>query len=153
MSVLLVACQSQDDKIRIATKPMTEQFIIAEMLAILIEQETGTTVEITKGIGGGTANIHPAMLKGEFDLYPEYTGTAWLYVLKNEPIFDQAVLLENLKKAIKINITFAGWVCMALIIPSAWRCVLTMPMPIKLPLLVSLHPLAQILLLVLSMIF
>lgn len=24
MSVLLVACQSQDDKIRIATKPMTE---------------------------------------------------------------------------------------------------------------------------------
>ena len=40
MSVLLVACQSQDDKIRIATKPMTEQFIIAEMLAILIEQET-----------------------------------------------------------------------------------------------------------------
>ena len=72
---------------------------------------------------------------------------------KNEPIFDQAVLLENLKKAIKINITFAGWVCMALIIPSAWRCVLTMPMPIKLPLLVSLHPLAQILLLVLSMIF
>lgn len=111
MSVLLVACQSQDDKIRIATKPMTEQFIIAEMLAILIEQETGTAVEITKGIGGGTANIHPAMLKGEFDLYPEYTGTAWLYVLKNEPIFDQAVLLENLKISYQDKYNFR-WVGM-----------------------------------------
>lgn len=81
------------------------------MLAILIEQETGTTVEITKGIGGGTANIHPAMLKGEFDLYPEYTGTAWLYVLKNEPIFDQAVLLENLKKSYQDQYNFR-WVGM-----------------------------------------
>lgn len=111
MSVLLVACQSQDDKIRIATKPMTEQFIIAEMLAILIEQETGSKVEITKGIGGGTANIHPAMVKGEFDLYPEYTGTAWLYVLKNEPIADQTVLLEELKKSYQKEYDFR-WVGM-----------------------------------------
>ena len=33
---------------------------------------------------GGTTNIHPALEKGEFDLYPEYTRTAWLNVLKKE---------------------------------------------------------------------
>lgn len=71
------------DTIRIATKPMTEQFILSEMLAAMIEKDTDLNVEITKGIAGGTGNIHPAMVKGDFDLYPEYTGTAWTDVLKN----------------------------------------------------------------------
>lgn len=56
--------------IHIATKPMTEQYILGEMLKLLIEQDTGTTVRITQGVGGGTSNIHPAMVKGAFDLYP-----------------------------------------------------------------------------------
>ena len=82
--------------IRIATKPMTEQFILGEMLALLIEEKTGLKVEITKGIGGGTANIHPAILKGEFDLYPEYTGTAWNYVLKETHFPDDKALYDAL---------------------------------------------------------
>jgi len=40
------------------------------------------TVEVTEGVGGGTSNIQPAMLSGQFDIYPEYTGTAWSAVLK-----------------------------------------------------------------------
>ncbi len=67
--------------VRIATKPMTEQYILGEMLGLLIEHETDYTVEVTKGIGGGTNNIHPAMEKGEFDLYPEYTSSGWVMVL------------------------------------------------------------------------
>ena len=54
-------------------KPMTEEFIIGEMLKQLIEDRTDLSVEITKGVGGGTSNIHPAMVKGDFDMYPEYT--------------------------------------------------------------------------------
>ena len=56
------------DPVRIATKPMTEQYILGEMLGLLIEQ-AGYDVEITKGVGGGTSNIQPAMESGEFDLY------------------------------------------------------------------------------------
>ena len=41
------------DPVRIATKPMTEQYILGEMLGLLIEQ-AGYDVEITKGVGGGT---------------------------------------------------------------------------------------------------
>ena len=62
--------------VRIATKPMTEQYILGEMLGLLIEQ-AGYEVEITKGVGGGTSNIHPAMESGSFDLYPEYTSSGW----------------------------------------------------------------------------
>ena len=66
--------------VRIATKPMTEQYILGEMLGLLI-QDAGYDVEITKGIGGGTSNIQPAMEAGEFDLYPEYTSSGWVMVL------------------------------------------------------------------------
>ncbi|MDO5574388.1 MAG: glycine betaine ABC transporter substrate-binding protein [bacterium] len=75
----------QDVKaIQIATKPMTEQYILGEMLKLLIETDTDYTAEITKGIGGGTSNIQPAMEKGEFDLYPEYTSSGWVMVLGHE---------------------------------------------------------------------
>lgn len=84
-------------RVRIATKPMTEQFILGEMLALLIERDTALEAVVTKGIGGGTANIHPAMLKGEFDIYPEYTGTAWKYVLKRTDTPGDARLLDELK--------------------------------------------------------
>lgn len=69
--------------VRIATKPMTEQYILGEMLGLLIEQ-AGYKAEITKGIGGGTSNIHPAMESGEFDLYPEYTSSGWVMVLDHK---------------------------------------------------------------------
>ena len=69
--------------VRIATKPMTEQYILGEMLGLLIE-DAGYEVEITKGIGGGTSNIQPAMENGDFDLYPEYTSSGWVMVLDHE---------------------------------------------------------------------
>lgn len=77
------------DTIRIATKPMTEQYVIGEMLDILIEQDTDLDVELTQGVGGGTSNIQPAMESGEFDIYPEYTGTAWNMVMKEEGLYTE----------------------------------------------------------------
>ena len=60
--------EKAQEPVKIATKPMTEQFILGEMLKKLIEEKAGYEVELTKGIGGGTSNIQPAMEKGEFDL-------------------------------------------------------------------------------------
>lgn len=89
---------SADRPVRIATKPMTEQYILGEMLKLVIESETDYSVEVTKGIAGGTSNIHPAMEKGEFDLYPEYTSSGWVMVLKQDPkgMTDEEIL-EGLK--------------------------------------------------------
>ncbi|MCL2818968.1 MAG: ABC transporter permease/substrate-binding protein, partial [Actinomycetia bacterium] len=50
-----------DNIVHIATKPMTEQYIIGEMLTSLIEDRTDLTVVMTQGVGGGTSNIMPAM--------------------------------------------------------------------------------------------
>ena len=77
------------DTIRVATKPMTEQYVMGEALKMLIEHDTNLTVELTAGVGGGTSNIEPAMESGQFDLYPEYTGTGWAMVLKNEGTYSE----------------------------------------------------------------
>jgi len=94
----MVGCSSKSKTVKIATKPMTEQFIIGEMLALLIEDNTDLEAEITKGVGGGTSNIHPAIVKGDFDLYPEYTGTGWSFVLKEEGIPDDETLYKDLRE-------------------------------------------------------
>lgn len=74
----------KDKTINMATKPMTEQYIIGSMFKTIVEQNTEVKVDITEGVGGGTLNIHPSMESGFFDIYPEYTGTAWNAVLKKE---------------------------------------------------------------------
>ena len=85
--------------VRIATKPMTEQYILGEILGLLVE-DAGYEAQVTKGIGGGTSNIHPAMEKGEFDLYPEYTSSGWVMVLKHEAgsVGDDEILAQLQKE-------------------------------------------------------
>lgn len=95
-SASLFYAPHQEKKIHIATKPMTEEFIIGEMMKLLIEDRTDIQVEMTKGVGGGTSNIHPAMVKGDFDIYPEYTGTSWSFVLKETHIPDEETLYKQL---------------------------------------------------------
>ena len=97
---LLIATLSgrqTQDTIRIATKPMTEQYVLGEMLDILIEKDTDLNVELTQGVGGGTSNIEPAMESGEFDMYPEYTGTAWNMVMKEDGLYTED-LFDSLQK-------------------------------------------------------
>ncbi|MHB9308027.1 ABC transporter permease/substrate-binding protein [Fusobacterium polymorphum] len=90
----------KEKTINIATKPMTEGYILGQMLTELIEQDTDLKVNITNGVGGGTSNIHPAIVKGEFDIYPEYTGTSWEAVLKKEDSYDESKF-EELQKEYK----------------------------------------------------
>ena len=81
------------EPIEIATKPMTEQYIIGEMLKQIIEAKTDYTVHVNEGIAGGTNNIMPGMESGEFDLYPEYTSSGFVMVLKHDPtgVSDQEI--------------------------------------------------------------
>lgn len=91
--------QEKKEPIKIATKQMTEQYILGELLKALIEEKTDYKVELTKGIQGGTSNIQPAMESGEFDLYPEYTSSGWVLVLKHEKgSLSDEEMFEALKK-------------------------------------------------------
>lgn len=84
----------KSDTIHIATKPMSEQYIIGEMLRTILERDTDLNVEITQGVGGGTNNIQPALQNGDFDLYPEYTGTGWNQVLKKDSFYSELIFDE-----------------------------------------------------------
>lgn len=110
MIISFSGCESKTKKVVIASKPMTEQYILAEMLTQLIEENTDIEVEQKLGIGGGTSNIQPAMENGEIDIYPEYTGTGWLFVLKKDLINDPNELYEAVKKEYedKYNIKWLG---------------------------------------------
>ncbi len=81
--LLLAACGGgASDTITVASKDFTEQFIIGEMYALLLE-DAGYTVERKMNLGG-TPVSHQALLDGEIDVYPEYTGTGLLTVLKHD---------------------------------------------------------------------
>lgn len=107
--LMLMTCDTRET-LHIASKPMTEQYILTEIMKQLIETQTDYQVEITKGVGGGTTNIHPALVKGDFDLYPEYTRSAWLNVLKKtEMIKDDNELFEQLLEEYQaMGLTWTG---------------------------------------------
>lgn len=100
---------NQGNTITVATKPMTEQYIMGYMIEDLIEDNTDLSVELKTGIGGGTSNIQPGMIKGDFDIYPEYTGTAWMEVLKNKGIYNETQFstLQSQYNA-NYNLSFVG---------------------------------------------
>jgi len=70
-------------RVVIGSKNFTESRILGEMMALLIESRTSLEVEHRSGLGG-TLVCFEALRAGQIDMYPEYTGTAWSIVLKEE---------------------------------------------------------------------
>lgn len=71
---------------------------MGEIISQTIENNTDIKVVRKFGIGGGTTNIHPAMLSGDLDIYVEYSGTAWLNVLKKKLPENNLVDFSNLNE-------------------------------------------------------
>lgn len=73
--------------VRVGCKNFTEQEILGELVAQLIERNTELEVERRFGLGG-TDICHAALEDGQLDIYVEYTGTALLNVLGQSVISD-----------------------------------------------------------------
>jgi osmoprotectant transport system substrate-binding protein len=82
--------------VKVGSKDFTEEFILAEMYALLLE-DAGFTVERKFNLGG-TPVAHAALEQGDIDLYPEYTSTGLLTVLKEQPVQDPTAVLEAVRK-------------------------------------------------------
>lgn len=67
--------------IRVGGKDFTEQSILGELLAVLIECNTDLAVD-RKLFLGGTMICFQALRAGDLDLYAEYTGTGLVNILK-----------------------------------------------------------------------
>lgn len=96
----LTACGSKGTAgaITVGSKDFTEGEIISEIYALALE-DAGFTVKRSFDIAGSV--IATALEKGEIDLYPEYTGTALLTVLKAEMETDPQAVYETVKKQYK----------------------------------------------------
>ena len=78
------SCSSRSPSIRVGSKNFTEQVVLGEIIAQHLELRLKQKVERRLNLGG-TLLAHGALLNGEIDLYPEYTGTALTAILKDPP--------------------------------------------------------------------
>ena len=87
---VLAACGggsgSTDDPVVIGSKNFTEQLILGEMYAQLLE---ANDIPVERSLNLGSTQIaHESLTSGEIDLYPEYTGTGLLAILNMETMSD-----------------------------------------------------------------
>ncbi len=84
----LAGCGGASDVSKIGSKNFTEALLLGELYAQLLEdhdQKVQRRLDL-----GGTDIAMEALRRGEIDLYPEYTGTALLVVLKHALVGDAA---------------------------------------------------------------
>ncbi|MCE7064844.1 ABC transporter permease/substrate-binding protein [Dyadobacter sp. CY326] len=67
--------------IRLGSKIFAEQYILINIYKALIEGNTDLKVDTKTGLGG-TKICFDALTNNEIDMYPEYTGTGLLVILK-----------------------------------------------------------------------
>ncbi|HCU22702.1 MAG TPA: glycine/betaine ABC transporter substrate-binding protein [Candidatus Atribacteria bacterium] len=87
------------NRVVLASKPFTESYLLTEIMVLLLQHDTNLDIEYKNIEGGTTSILHPAILRGDIDIYPEYTGTAWQDVLKKENIVSDPQELFNLVQA------------------------------------------------------
>ncbi|MFY9562108.1 MAG: glycine betaine ABC transporter substrate-binding protein [Terriglobales bacterium] len=90
-------CGRRADRIVVGSKNFTEQLILAEMFAQVIEGRTHLAVE-RRFYLAGTFICQQAILAGRIDIYPEYTGTALTAVLKEPPGRDKQEVYRRVKE-------------------------------------------------------
>ena len=81
--------------VRVGSKNFTEQFILGELYAQALEAN-GIKTEKKLNLGG-TLIAHKALEEKQIDLYPEYTGTILLAVLKQESMTDAKAVYDKVK--------------------------------------------------------
>ena len=89
-SACLIGSAALAQTLKVGSKNFTEQFIVAELYAAALEAE-GFKVERKINLGA-TLIAHEALRTGAIDIYPEYTGTGLLAVMKAPPPVEQPIL-------------------------------------------------------------
>lgn len=104
-SIVLTGCSSAD-KIVIGSKDFSENSLLGEMFAQLVEAKTDIKVDRKLNLGG-TFVCFEAIKNGDIDIYPEYTGTGLTAQLKMDVISDQdeayRVVAEEFNKQFDIK--------------------------------------------------
>jgi glycine betaine/choline ABC-type transport system substrate-binding protein len=101
---LVPAC-SEERPVVVGSKNFSEQVILGEMLAQLLEARN---VPVERKLNlGGTFICHQALLAGDLDLYVEYTGTALTAILKEAVSHDAEVVYRRVREAYEKDLGLA----------------------------------------------
>lgn len=100
-ALLLVGCP-RPRPITVGSKNFTEQVLLGEIAAQQLERRLGVTVSRKLNLGG-TLLAHEALVAGQIDLYPEYTGTALTAVLKLPLQSDPKAVWDRVKAEYQIR--------------------------------------------------
>ncbi|WP_462411838.1 ABC transporter permease/substrate-binding protein [Neobacillus sp. Marseille-QA0830] len=85
------------DTIVVGSKNFTEQIILGNMLADLIENKTDIKVDRQLNLGGSQVTFG-ALNSGDIDLYVEYTGTSLVNILNHPPQNDPEKVYSQVQK-------------------------------------------------------
>ncbi len=80
----------------VGSKPFGESYLLAELFAQILEAR-GLPVRRAFGLGG-TEIVFPALRQGAIDVFPEYTGSGLLVILKAPPVSDPAVVFDTISR-------------------------------------------------------
>ena len=86
--------RSSNERVTVASKDFTESILLSEIVAQMLEARN-IEVERKFDLGGNLA--HSALIGGEIDLYPEYTGTAFTAILHHQSITDPRAVYDQVK--------------------------------------------------------
>jgi osmoprotectant transport system substrate-binding protein len=100
LALFVGSCVKRVEKPRIVvgSKNFSEQRVLGEIIAQIIEKHTSYTV-VRKFDIGGTPQVHKALISGQIDLYPEYSGTAATDILRlQNTSHDDAELMAAVRR-------------------------------------------------------
>jgi len=84
--------------VTIGSKDFTENLIVAEIYAQALESNG---IQVNRKLNIGSSIVHTALINKEIDLYPEYTGTGLLTVLKHDLVTDPKQVYDIVKEEYK----------------------------------------------------
>ncbi|WP_231888751.1 glycine betaine ABC transporter substrate-binding protein [Rossellomorea marisflavi] len=97
LALILSSCSSigvGEKRISVGGKNFTEQYLLSEMTAFLLEEE-GFKVKQMNNLGSTV--VRKALENNQVDLMWEYTGTALITYMKQDPIADPDKTFEKVK--------------------------------------------------------
>jgi osmoprotectant transport system substrate-binding protein len=97
LAVSFSACGAKSGgAVKLGGKGFTEAFLMSELYALALE-DAGYEVERIFGV----PTLHEAIVAGEVDVYPEYTGTGLINVLQEPAMTDPDAVYERVKEQYK----------------------------------------------------
>ncbi len=88
--------QQEDKSITLGSKDFTEQLVLCNLYADVIEHDTDISVVRKENLGGSQVCFE-AMEKGEIDMYVDYTGTVYVSILNHEVKNDMDAVYQECK--------------------------------------------------------